>query len=110
MSISAFIQNPQNYEEESFSIAAASENTFAKKWEPIIEELQLQWIPLFSSGIDLEEIDLKDVLAELNQFKSAYIDKYVKDEVIDRADFLSNALKKVFNRAGLKVFIGKICS
>lgn len=106
MSISAFIQNPQNDEEESFSVPVASENTFAQRWEPIIEELELQWLPLFSSGIDLDEIDLKDVLAELDQFKSAYIDKYGNDEVIERADLLSNSLRKVFSRSGLKVFIG----
>jgi hypothetical protein len=106
MSILALIQNPQSEEEKSFSVPVASESIFQQRWEPIIEELQLQWLPLFSTGIDLEKIDQKDVLDELSRFKASYIEKFGSDEVIDRVNLLSDSLKKVFSRDGAKVFIG----
>jgi hypothetical protein len=106
MSISALIQNPQNEEEQSFSVPVASERIFEKRWTPIIEELQLEWLPLFSTGVDLEKIDLDDILSELNLFKASYIEKFGADQVVDRVNLLSDSLQKVFYRDDVKVFIG----
>lgn len=106
MSILAIIQNPQNEAEEAFSIPIATESVFKSKWEPIVEELHLQWLPLLTTGMDIEKIDLEDILNELDRFKSRYVEKYGADEVVERVDLLIDSLPSAFERADVTVFIG----
>ncbi len=106
MTILTIIQNPENEEEKAFSLPVATESVFDDRWKPIIEELGLQWLPLFSSGVDIAEIDLKDVLNELEIFKSGYISKIGEDQVIDRVDLLIKNLPKAFVRKDVMIYIG----
>ena len=106
MSVAALIKNPQDLDAEDFYIPIASELVFEKKWKPIIEELNFQWLPLFSTGVNIEKIDLNNVLNELSDFRALYIKKFGIDDLVSRVDLLSDSLVKVFKRGDVIVFIG----
>lgn len=106
MSISACIQNPENEKERLFYVPIASESVFRNKWEPIAEELDLRWLRLFSTGVDLEESDISDILDELDLFRSHYMLKFGHDPVVERVDLLVESLETASSRKGVKIFIG----
>lgn len=109
MSIGAFILNPKDEFEKNFYIPVAAEAFFQECWEPAINDLKLEWVNVFSVGIDLEEEDLPHVMKKLSQIKEwakmnpAY-EKQV--QIIQRIDLLEAELPKVFRRKGRSVFIG----
>jgi hypothetical protein len=106
MSIAAFIKNPHNETERNFYVPIATENTFKKEWSPIIEKLELSWLPLFSTGVDIKYIDLHDILHELSQFKSHHIESGGQNDITNRLEQLTEFLTTAFMRKSTVVTIG----
>lgn len=69
MSVLAFISTPQNEYEKSFAVPVATERIFCDCWVPTINALNLKWVTLFSSGIEITEEDLNQVIPELLKVK-----------------------------------------
>jgi len=109
MSIMIIIQDPETEEEKAFSIPLASEKFFTDVWEPLAEELELQWVPTFLSGVDVRNEDLHDILSEIKQLEDLGKKKLSPDEIIQlcgRVNLLREKLPHAFNRAEAIVFIG----
>lgn len=108
MSVSAFIPHPENEEELGFNVPVASEAFFNAYWMPAAEELNLQWVPIFSTGIDISEEDLPDVLGELDRLKqwAAGRGGEEMEQMLSRIDMLMARLPQAFEREGAVVYIG----
>ncbi|MCQ6560968.1 hypothetical protein [Paenibacillus mendelii] len=108
MSVSAYIPHPENEEEFGFNVPVASEAFFKAYWEPAAEELNLQWVPIFSTGIDVSEEDLPDVLDELNRLKqwAAARGGEEMEQMLGRIDLLITQLPQAYRREGAVVYIG----
>ncbi|WP_063870762.1 hypothetical protein [Paenibacillus sp. Root444D2] len=68
MSVLAFISTPQNEYEKSFAVPVATEEFFYDCWIPAINALNLQWVNLFPSGIEITKEDLDEHTRSLNIF------------------------------------------
>ena len=108
MSVSAFIPDPVNKEELGFNVPVASEAFFKSYWEPAAEELGLQWVPIFSTGIDVSLEDLPDVLDELNRLKqwASRRGGVEMEQMLSRLDLLITQLPQAYRREGAVVYIG----
>jgi len=105
----AIIQDPKTDEEKSFSIPLASEKFFEDIWEPLAEELELQWIPTFLSGVDVIEDDLDDIVSELEKLEVLAKEKLNQDnfsQLQERIKLIKDKLPGAFKRVGAVVFIG----
>lgn len=105
----AIIQDPKTEEEKSFSIPLASEKFFEDIWESLAEELELQWIPAFLSGVDVIEDDLDDIFLELEKLEILAKEKLKRDDIAqlqERIKLIKDKLPGAFKRAGVIVFIG----
>ncbi|UPK44899.1 MULTISPECIES: hypothetical protein [Paenibacillus] len=65
MSISAVILEPQNDFEKDFLVPVVIESFFKECRQPAVELLELKWIDLFSTGVDVEEEDVPMIIEEL---------------------------------------------
>ncbi|TDG00242.1 hypothetical protein [Paenibacillus piri] len=109
MSISAFILEPVNDDERQYSVPVAAEAVFAECWEPAAEALGLQWVPLFSTGIEIAKEDLPAVLDELARLKQWALDQdggERMEKVAGRIGLLQTELPKALQRVGAVVYIG----
>lgn len=66
MSVALLITKEKEGPDELIPIA--TESAFTNLWMPVIRELDLEWMPLFQTGISLEDEDLPLVLKELEIF------------------------------------------
>jgi hypothetical protein len=109
MSISAFVPDPVNGFERQFHIPVAAEAFFAEYWEPAAEQLGLQWVPLFSTGIDITKEDLPAVLDELARLKEWASNQPGGERIAklaSRIELLQAELPKALERDGAVVYIG----
>jgi hypothetical protein len=109
MSICAIITKPENEHEQQFNVPVATELFFQQYWAPAVNELGLQWVPAFSSGIDLLKEDLPAVLDELNRLKAwacSELSGPLMKQMVERIERLDTELPKAFEREGVVVFIG----
>ncbi|CAG7599277.1 hypothetical protein PAESOLCIP111_00298 [Paenibacillus solanacearum] len=109
MSISAFIPEPANDAERQFHVPVAAEAFFAECWEPPAEALGLKWVPLFSTGIEIEKQDLPEVLDELNRLKEWALEQAGgerMEKLLSRIQMLLTALPQMLQRDGAVVYIG----
>lgn len=105
----AIIQNPETEEEKLFNIPLATESFFENFWEPLAEELELQWIPAFLSGIDICNDDLDDIFSELDKLEILAKKKlnHIEFEQLDeRINILREKLPDAFKRNNAIIFIG----
>ncbi|MDP9909556.1 hypothetical protein J2W27_001658 [Variovorax boronicumulans] len=51
--------------EVNSSFPVATEEFFARVWEPAIEFLGSRWLGLFSTGVEIHQSDIPEVLVEL---------------------------------------------
>lgn len=109
MSVCAFILNPQNDFERNYFIPIATESFFKECWMPAIESLCLRWTVLFSTGIDVEEGDVPNIMNELLLIKE-WAHKNLGEEqrikILERIEGLQEELPKAFQRREAIVFIG----
>lgn len=68
MSIGAFILNPVDELEKSLSILVAKK-FFLQVWNKGCKELELEWIPIFLTGIDILPKGLTAIEVELDKLK-----------------------------------------
>ncbi|WP_163853380.1 hypothetical protein [Paenibacillus elgii] len=109
MSICAFIQQPVNEYEEKFNIPVATDSFFKECWIPPIEELKLEWVNVFSIGLDMVKEDLPFVMEELAQIKEwakINLPNEQQIKIIERIELLEAELPNAFRREGVVVFIG----
>ncbi|MFC9706628.1 hypothetical protein ACFTRD_00550 [Paenibacillus sp. NPDC056933] len=109
MSISAVILEPQNHFEKSFFVAVATEAFFKECWQPAVESLELKWIDLFSTGVDLEEEDVPIIVEELlliKEWAAKNLKDEQKDKIVKRIEGLRDKLPLAFQRQDAIVFIG----
>lgn len=109
MSISAFVPDPVNGFERQFHIPVAAEAFFAEYWEPAAEQLGLQWVPLFSTGINITKEDLPAVLDELARLKEWASNQSGGERIAklaSRIELLQAELPKALERDGAVVYIG----
>lgn len=109
MSISAFIPDPVNDFERQYNVPVAAEAFFAECWEPAAEQLGLQWVPLFSTGVDVMKEDLPAVLDELARLKKwalSQADGERMEKLASRIELLQTELPKALHRDGAVVYIG----
>lgn len=88
----------------------ATGGTFLRYWLPVIETLQLEWLPLFQGGAPLAREDLAPVLAELGRFTSHVRELAARDTqygaVHQRAVALSQRLESLVGEEFDDVFVG----
>lgn len=90
----------------------STEDVFKKVWLRGAENIDAQWIPLFQSGIDLEEFDIPAVCDELVALKrwieTTLTDASRKSAITKRIDAALKNLQTVLNEASgdARVFIG----
>ncbi|TMV49096.1 hypothetical protein FE783_15630 [Paenibacillus mesophilus] len=109
MSISAFIPEPVDDFERRYNVPVAAEAFFAECWEPAAEALGLQWVPLFSTGIDVMKEDLPAVLGELARLKQWALSQDGGErmaKLVSRIELLQTELPKALQREGAVVYIG----
>jgi hypothetical protein len=109
MSISAFIPEPVNDFERQFNVPVAAEAFFSECWEPAAEALGLQWVPIFSTGIDVMKEDLPAVLDELARLKQWALSQAGgerMEKLVSRIELLQTELPKALQRDGVVVYIG----
>jgi hypothetical protein len=109
MSISLVISNENIPEEKWENTPIASEENFEKIWLPICEQLQLEYIPLFETGLDIDSGSLEEVMIELNHLKEELIKKKgINDTYIKSLERVNNLLKilPVAVKIYSQVFIG----
>ncbi len=71
MSVSLLISSNNIPEEEWINIPLASEASFKTQWMPICRELNLEFIPLFEVGFDIDLQTSDYVMQELKLVKQA---------------------------------------
>jgi hypothetical protein len=88
----------------------ATESEFHRLWLPLANAHNLQWIPLFASGISLTTQDIPAVIEEFVQIQEAIataeIAPEAKTKMLDRARRLSLLLETLDLENVEEVFIG----
>lgn len=109
MSICAFLQEPENEYEKNFNVPVATDSFFEECWKPAIEELNLEWVNVFSVGLDMVKEDLPFVMKELSLIKEwakTNLPNEKQEKIIERIELLETELPNAFRREGAVVFIG----
>ncbi len=88
------------------SLPVATEVVFERSWLPVCEELGLEWLPLFESGLPVAEEDRPFVLAELERFEKTIRAADPDSEIADRARSLTDALRAIDFGSGTSAYIG----
>jgi len=110
MSIGIIIDEPKNEEEQLFFIPVATEEFFTSYWLKASNELQLNWVPIFETGIVIEKEDMPVILKEIKLVKG-WIEKNVKNidikiDILKRINYISENLPKAFEKENIKLYVG----
>ncbi|MBK5073795.1 hypothetical protein I2492_13380 [Budviciaceae bacterium CWB-B4] len=110
MSIGIMIDEPKNEEEKSFFIPVATEKTFNEYWLIAAQELKLQWVPIFSTGVVVDQDDLLVVINELNAIR-IWIMTHITNienqkELLNRIDYIIKKLFEIVKNKDIKLYIG----
>jgi len=82
MSVSLLI-NQHNNTDETRIVPIATESIFSEFWRPAASQLNLQFVPLFQSGLPINKEDLFIIIEELRKLKLYFIEqKRAKPESI----------------------------
>ena len=90
-------------------IPIATEDAFRKYWQPGCAALHLRWVPLFQTGLPLQQEDISSVIEELvllKQWLSCRMKTDVPQAVVLRIDHLIQALHKVQGDTQVAVYVG----
>lgn len=71
MSVSLLISGKDIPEEKWENIPIASEESFKKLWLPLSKDLDLEYVPLFEIGLDIDAENLNDVIKEMKLLEEA---------------------------------------
>jgi hypothetical protein len=110
MTVAAYIYNAINDKERSIYIPISTESFFVDHWLPVLSELGLELVPLFSNGLDVDISMWPDLRKELHQLilwcASSKADKKHSEQLRERVDLLIECLDGIFAREDALVFIG----
>lgn len=90
-------------------VPIATNKVFKEFWLPGCAALNLQWIPQFLEGLDLESEAIPDIVEELSRLRSWMIQNHSgknRDSLVDRLDRLSNKLKEISGVPKFAAWIG----
>lgn len=90
-------------------VPIATNAAFKEFWLPGCSALNLQWVPLFIEGLDLERESLPDILNELSRLRSWMIQNHSgkdRDFLVDRLDRLSKKLTELQRTPKIEAWIG----
>lgn len=109
MSVSLLISGENIPEKEWKNVPLASEESFKTLWIPICKELNLEFVPLFEIGFDID-LDTSDyVMQELKLVKQAMEKKSAVDSnyksPLEKINILLLSLPSLIEKHS-KVFIG----
>lgn len=109
MSVSLLISGNHIPEKDWKNIPIASEESFRALWLPVCKELNLEFVPLFELGFDIDSDTLDDVLQELKLVKQAMETKFENDhkykKPLEKINNLLTSLPSIIEKYS-KVFIG----
>lgn len=109
MSVSILISGNNIPEKDWKNIPLASEESFRTLWMPICKELNLEFIPLFEVGFEIDLDSLNCVLQELNLVKHAMEKKSAVDSrykaPLEKIDSILASLPLIMEKHS-KIFIG----
>jgi len=86
------------------NIPISGQQFFEENWLPACEQLQLKWLPLFKTGIPIDEQDLPFVFNELQSLKE-HISTLNDDHYNNRLTVLIDKLQGLEDKKVL-LFIG----
>ena len=87
-------------------IPVATQEVFKTYWKQGAQVLGLRWVPLFETGIPVQEDDIADVVSELEKLANWARQSEVPDFVVTRIDVLIESLVEVRGSSGVDVFVG----
>lgn len=93
-------------EGSSKTIPIATQEIFNAYWKQGGQVLGLRWVPMFETGIPVQEDDIPDVVFELKRLAEWARRSAVPDSVVARIDVLIAALVKVQGSPDVDVFVG----
>lgn len=108
MSISLLVSGENIPEADWKNIPVATEDEFENYWLPISEELDLEYIPLFQFGIEIDSDTSNDVLNELQLLKTTIKNQLTDSEyekVISRINILTDSIPNFVKKYNT-IFIG----
>ncbi|RYY76640.1 MAG: hypothetical protein EOO52_03805 [Gammaproteobacteria bacterium] len=109
MSIIAIVLDPKNEEQAAFSVPVSTERNFEENWLPLIKKLDLEWLPLFQTGVDIESDDLIAISEELSKLLALAekdLSPSIYKDLARRVNELIKGLEKIFIEKSVTVFIG----
>jgi hypothetical protein len=90
-------------------VPIATEEAFRKYWQPGCAALHLRRVPLFQTGLPLQQEDSSSVIEELvllKEWLSCRMKTDVPQAVVRRIDHLIQALHKVQGDTQVAVYVG----
>jgi len=106
MSVAALIYNDGKPER---NIPISTEAAFEELWKPGIEHLQLQWLGLFQTGLDVRLENWPEISGELLKLRRWAVEMLAADEreyLLQRIDRLLRELSDVLRDSNHQVWIG----
>jgi len=89
-------------------VPIATHEVFRRFWAPACEALQLRWVPMFATGIPLDQADVVDVLSELEALR-AWTEQHseARDTIGQRLDGLISELRALEGASDdLELYVG----
>ena len=110
MSVALFLKYGTPGREERL-VPIATQQLFDKYWLPVSEEIGLQWIPIFRSGLPLNMEDIPFVTDELVRLREymlqvATIPLEVREHAKERIDRLADELQTAQKDTDVHLYIG----
>lgn len=87
-------------------IAIATQEIFRTYWRQGGQVLGLRWVPMFETGIPVQEDDISDVVFEVKKLAEWARRSDVPDSVVERMNVLIAELLKVQGSPDVDVFVG----
>jgi hypothetical protein len=105
MSVAILIEFKAPDREELY-IPVAAQGVYSTEWVPMAKKLGLKWLPLFRTGSPVDVEDLFVVVEEIRQLRAALSVEPRKAALLERIDFILEALDEVKTEEIASVFIG----
>ena len=109
MTVSLFMKTQRDGDERVVPIS--TERVFEDYWQPAARKLGLKWVPLFQTGLPLEQEDIPVVLEELEKLRTAFekpshVPADTDEYVLGRLNLLIEELKTTVASSDLDIYIG----
>lgn len=109
MGIDAYVLKAKDLDRRDLYTPLITLSFFKRCWLPAIEALNLEWLRVFSMGLDLTKEYLPNVIDELHKIQKwgeSNLSEGDYDYMLESITKLENMLKEAFNHEDVVVFIG----